>query len=672
MQKNVKWSAIILGASLAMTAAMPAIPALAASHHGAEHGGHGRHGHHGQGDQHHQGDQHGNRGRHGRNTHDKHDRHDKHGRGNHHRGPQGKDRLKVTRSEGEVTAPEATVLSGLTLSQGTASTVFAQGTPFTVYTVRIVGPHAHWSGRGSVTVSDNNGTLATPADLYYLGFERGFWHPDPFQGDTAPYNASTVGQTSSFSVQFVRGQAQFAVFDGQAGSGPIQITVQDPALNQSQTVTYPDVATTVSTSAAAGVSVVGSPTLSLAPGQSATVEFQVTGQNGQPLTQSGQTADLYLAGIGTGTVPAGVTLNGGTPSASSPVALQTGANGTVSATLTNVSDTSGATYEVDAVLAGVATATPAHITVTDMAAGTFAQPVWSANTPNASNVNADFANMFGSWGIFSLANNSHSLTFNEGAITSQVKTNNGDWQSPTASPWKAPVVFAAPAAGATETSISATLNGNPVSSANLPFTSLDTDPNFSAGSDALAWLPQTMQPGDWVFTVQWSSGQVATYNVTVNAAAGTLAEPQWAANTPNATSIQSDFNNMYASTNSGGWGIFTLAGNAQSVTFNESAITSQVKTNNGDLQSPAASPWKAPVVFAAPTTGATETSISATLDGNPVSSANLPFTSLDTDPNYTAGSDALAWLPENMASGTWVFGVQWSTGQVVNYTVTVQ
>ena len=77
-------------------------------------------------------------------------------------------------------------------------------------------------------------------------------------------------------------------------------------------------------------------------------------------------------------------------------------------------------------------------------------------------------------------------------------------------------------------------------------------------------------------------------------------------------------------------------------------------------------------MFEAPTTGATETSISATLNGSPVSSANLPFTSLDTDANYSAGSDALAWLPENMQSGTWVFSVQWSNGQVVNYTVTVQ
>ncbi len=670
MQKNVKWSAIILGASLAMTAAMPAIPVMAASHHGAEHGDHGWHGHHGQHDKHNHGNQHNKGSRHGRNTHDHH--HDKHGKGSQHRGPQGEDRLRVTRSDNHVTASEAAMLSGLTLPQGTASTVFAQGTPFTVYTVRIVGPHAHWSGTGSITISDNNGGLTTPADLYYLGFERGFMHPDPFQGDTAPYNASTVGQSSNFSVRFERGQAQFAVFDAQAGSGPIQITVQDQALHQSKTVTYPDVATTTTTTAtAAGMNVVGSPTVNLALGQSATVEFQVTDQNGQPLTQSGQTVDLYLAGAGTGTVPTGVTLNGETPSASSPLALQTSANGTVSATLTNVSDTTGATYDVDAMLAGATTAPPAHITVTDTAAGTFAQPVWSANTPNASNVNADFANMFGSWGIFSLSNNGQNLTFNEGAITSQVKTNNGDWQSPSASPWKAPVVFAAPTPGATETSISATLNGSSVSSANLPFTSLDTDANYSAGSDALAWLPETMQPGNWVFTVQWSTGQVTTYNVTVNAAAGTLAEPQWSANTPNATNIQTDFNTMYASTNSGGWGIFSMAGNGQSVTFNESAITSQVKTNNGDWQSPTASPWKAPVVFVAPTAGATEVAIAATLDGNPVSAANLPFTSLDTDANYTSGSDALAWLPENMASGTWVFSIQWSNGQVVNYTVIV-
>lgn len=343
---NVKWSALVLGASMAMTAVMPAIPALAASHHGVDHGGHGNH------------------GQHGRYTHD--NNHGSHGQNKNGHGPQGKDRLKVMKSEGEVTAPEAALLASLTLSQGTASSLFAQGTPFTVYTVRIVGPHARWSGTGNITVSDNNGSLTTPADLYYMGFQRGWAHPDPFQGDTTPLNASTVGQSSNFSVRFVRGQAQFAVFDGQAGSGPIQITLQDQALNQSKTVTYPDVATTKSTATATDVVVVGSPTVSLAPGQSATVEFQVTGQSGQPVTQSGQTVDLSLAGVGSTTIPTGVTLNGGEPTVSSPLVLQTGANGTVSATLTNVSDTTGATYTVDAVLAGSTTATPAQITVTDI------------------------------------------------------------------------------------------------------------------------------------------------------------------------------------------------------------------------------------------------------------------------------------------------------------------
>ncbi len=370
MHKNIKWSAIVLGASLAMTAAMPAIPAMAASHHGEDHGGrhwqHG-HGHHGQQGQHDQHSRHNHGDHHGQQNQHGHDR-DHQGKDHRHHGHGVQDRLKVTQRAGVVTTSEAAVLSGMTLSQGTAASVFAKGTPFTVYTVRLVGRHALWSGIGAITVSDNNGSLSTPADLYYLGFQRGFMHPDPFQGDTAPYNADTVGQSSSFSVQFVRGQAQFAVFDGKAGSGPIQITVQDHALKQSQTVTYLDtVGTTTAPATASGVTVVGSGTVSLAPGQSTTVQFQVTNQYGQPLAQPGDTVDLALAGVAGGTVPAGVTLDSAVPTASTPLALQTDSNGTVSATLTDISDTA-ATYAVDAVLASSPTATPAHIMVTDVSA----------------------------------------------------------------------------------------------------------------------------------------------------------------------------------------------------------------------------------------------------------------------------------------------------------------
>ncbi len=360
MRNNIKWSAMVLGVSLGMTAAIPAVPALAAVHRGADHGGRGNQGWHGR---------HGQwGGEHHRKNHD--GNHRGHDRDNHHRGPEGKDRLKVMQSEGEVTAAEAALLSSVTVGQGAISSLFAPGTPFTVYTVRIAGPHARWSGTGTITVSDNNGSLTAPADLYYMGFKGGFWHADPFQGDTSPLNAATVGQSSTFSVQFIHGRAQFAVFDGKAGSGAVQITLHDAALKQSRTVVYPDAATTapMPNPTAAGVAVAGQPTVSLAPGQSMTVQFQVQDQYGKPLAQSGQTVDLSLAGFGGGAVPAGITLNGGTPTAASPLALQTGADGLVSATLTNVSDATGGSFEVNAVLPGLASAAPAHITVDDIAA----------------------------------------------------------------------------------------------------------------------------------------------------------------------------------------------------------------------------------------------------------------------------------------------------------------
>lgn len=245
-----KWSVIALSAAFAMVGALPAVPALAAGHHGSNQ--HGKsHGHgpqwkdHGK-YQNHKGDR--------QNTHGKRAKNHANPRKNFKKhGPAGKDRLKVMRSMGHVTPPQAAVLSTMTLSQGSASSIFAPKTPYTVYTVRIVGPHAHWSGTGSVSVSDNDGTLTTPADLYYLPFHRGTMGPNPFSGDTAPYNAMTVGASSSFSVSFVRGQAQFAVFNAQAGSGPVAITVKDAALGQSDTVQYPDVSTSTATATATGV-----------------------------------------------------------------------------------------------------------------------------------------------------------------------------------------------------------------------------------------------------------------------------------------------------------------------------------------------------------------------------------------------------------------------------------
>lgn len=237
MSMRTKWSALIMGTAFVAVVSLPAVPAFAASHWGHEHVHHGlKESREGRG-------QHGGRnwGNQGNKNHGKMKNKNKH---------QPQDRLKVIASRGHVTAPQAALLAGVTLSLGTASTVFAQGTPYTVYTVRLVGPHAHFSGTGSVTVSDNDGSLSTPADLYYLGFQRGYAHPDPFFGDTTPYNATTVGQSSTFSVAFVRGQAQFAVFNGHAGSGPVQITVTDAALNQTRTVTYPDKTSSSTTSTA--------------------------------------------------------------------------------------------------------------------------------------------------------------------------------------------------------------------------------------------------------------------------------------------------------------------------------------------------------------------------------------------------------------------------------------
>ncbi len=239
------------------------VPALAAGHHD-DHGSH----------------------------HERHSNHDS--RNNRHKENEHQDRLKVIQSRGHVTAPQAAQLSNITLPQGTASSVFSQGAPYTIYTVRLVGPHAHWSGTGSLSIQDNDGTLSTPADLYYLAFQRGDHSPNPFSGDTAPYNATTVGQSSSFSVSFVRGKAQFAVFNAQQGSGPVSITVNDSALNQSKTVFYPDVQTSTTSTGTSGITSNVTAATTEAAGAAQAITFTVTDSTGSPL--SGATVTFGVTG----------------------------------------------------------------------------------------------------------------------------------------------------------------------------------------------------------------------------------------------------------------------------------------------------------------------------------------------------------------------------------------
>gem|GEM_PF-2809911 len=156
--------------------------------------------------------------------------------------------------------------------------------------------------------------------------------------------------------------------------------------------------------------------------------------------------------------------------------------------------------------------------------GTVVQPIWAGTTPNAQSFNDDLARLYtptnvaitsgtwagqNGWGVLSIQGST--LTFNESAITQDVLTNNGDWQSPTASPWSVPAVFETPSQGVTETSVSVVAPSGVTGG--YP-TSLTDDSNYS--TEELIWLPNDMQTGTYTYTVQWSDGSSNTYTVVVN------------------------------------------------------------------------------------------------------------------------------------------------------------
>lgn len=156
--------------------------------------------------------------------------------------------------------------------------------------------------------------------------------------------------------------------------------------------------------------------------------------------------------------------------------------------------------------------------------GTIIQPIWSASTANAQTFNDDLTRLYtptdvtitsgtwagqNGWGVLSIQGST--LTFTESAITQDVLTNNGDWQSPTASPWSVPAVFEAPSQGVTATNVSVTAPSGVT--AGYP-TSLTEDPNYS--TEELIWLPNSMPTGSYTYTVQWSDGSSNTYTVVVN------------------------------------------------------------------------------------------------------------------------------------------------------------
>ncbi len=249
----------------------------------------------------------------------------------------------VTHTVGRLSALEAHFLNKQNLTNDDVST----GTPYTVYTVKFTGTGKKPAPvSATIAVTDNNGAAALPAVVFYAGYHAASTK-NPFFGDKGLLNAKTVGGTSHFAIKVVRGEVQFAVLNGLVGSRNVTIALKDVYTRQLIKETYRPLV-----GPAAGFLPTDNGDDTLAPGQSARLQFQAYDAAGDPVTTPGIAATVFLRpATVSAAVPAGVSLNGGTPSGAHPLHVTTDAQGLVTVTLDNTSDTSLTPYDVVAQLA---------------------------------------------------------------------------------------------------------------------------------------------------------------------------------------------------------------------------------------------------------------------------------------------------------------------------------
>lgn len=248
----------------------------------------------------------------------------------------------VTHTMGRLSPLEAHFLNKQNMTNDDVSV----GTPYIVYTVKFMEKGQNPAPvAATMTVTDNNGKAALPAVVFYAGYHAAS-KKNPFFGDKGLLNAKTVGGTSKFAVKVVRGEVQFAVLNGLVGSRNVTMALQDVSTHQVVKESYRPLV-----GPAAGFLPTDNGDDTLAPGQSATLQFQAYDAAGDPVTTPGLAATVFLRAETSVAVPDGVSLNGGTPSASSPLHVKTDAQGMVSVTLDNTSDTSLTPYDVVAQLA---------------------------------------------------------------------------------------------------------------------------------------------------------------------------------------------------------------------------------------------------------------------------------------------------------------------------------
>ncbi len=242
-------------------------------------------------------------------------------------------------SAGRLTPLEARFLDKRTMTNNDVSA----GAPYTVYTISFKKPAPV---SATIAVTDNNGSAAFPAVIFYAGYHAAS-KKNPFFGDKGLLNGATVGGTSKFAVKAVHGEVQFAVLNGLVGSRSVTITIKDVYTHQLVKEIYrPQLGP------AAGFLPTDNGDDTLAPGQTATLQFQAYDAAGDPVTTAGVPAEVFLkAAQASSAIPTGVSLDGANPSASNPLHLKTDKRGLITVTLTNTSDSSLTPYDVIAQLA---------------------------------------------------------------------------------------------------------------------------------------------------------------------------------------------------------------------------------------------------------------------------------------------------------------------------------
>jgi len=308
-----------------------------------------------------------------------------------------------------VTSASGTLNSAGYISLSSPASIPA-GTPYTVYTVQFTdvnGNPVAAPASDALTITDNSqGLTGTKGTLVYYAYDS--------TNTSNPFNAGTLlgtstGGTTSTTFNATpngSGKYMFAVFNTTIGASNPTITVTDSGLGLSKTAGF-----TYAAGSVAKVNTTSAQTLalSLTPGGSTTVSFQLTDGAGNAVAQSGQNVDVWFS-----TTQTGVTLGASQLAAASQAAgyqATTNAQGIATVTV-NASSTASGSFVIAAsnlTTGGTTLASPINgnvIALTNAISatgyGTVASSVFTASTQTSLTTTAGNAVSFGSNSIYGI------------------------------------------------------------------------------------------------------------------------------------------------------------------------------------------------------------------------------------------------------------------------------